>query len=722
MESERLQGDAEEGRYDAYGTVPSGTRPGGARRKLGGGVKCVLLGSTALALFLITALWVKTSLLPSAPSGETQLRITGEELAALPPDVRAALDESVDPCHDFYRFSCGGWEAKTRIPAWQSSWAKQWDGVTTRVEKDTVHALQEDKGPAGTFYRSCMETDRIQKLGGRPLEPWMRESDAVVDRASLVTALARFAVADMNAFFSWWVDADSEDSSVYSFFLAQGGITMPDRSYYLDPSEAMGRHRAAYRTMVENIMLLSGRNGTEARRDADNVMAVETRVARAMTAPAQERDEHGKRMTVAELSAVLPFMDWQAWFKMLGVPDVGTEKGGFMVVKNVGFLRQLDGVMRGLTPGEMRSYLRWQAAYNFAPFLSFKFEDELVRYNHDLYGISHLPPRWRKCYFAASSSMNMEVSKLFVDLSFPESSRAAALEMLREVRAQFNSTLGDKRWMDQGTRDKAKHKLAEMFLEVGHPTAWPPSTFETYGEFGGIKEDSLYGNVVATNAYDVKRTLARLATRVERRRWGSSAATDVNSFYSRKVNGIFIPAGILQPPFYSPEQATARNYGSVGAICGHEMSHGFDDIGREYDADGNRNGWWTPKVVKNFEERASCISGLFSSYSLDGRHVNGKLTLGEAIADSGGVKFSWEAFLARHDPTPEEKRLFFIAMGQTWCQKEKAVSARADLLSDQHPPAKFRVIGTLSQFPPFSDTFRCPVGSPMNPPKRCHLW
>jgi len=318
--------------------------------------------------------------------------------------------------------------------------------------------------------------------------------------------------------------------------------------------------------------------------------------------------------------------------------------------------------------------------------------------------------------------MNMEVSKLFVDQSFPESSRLAALEMLREIRGRFNHTLQHKAWMDEATRAKAVHKLERMFLEVGHPSAWPPSTFETYEAFGGIHEGSLFNNVVATNAYDVQKTLARLTRRVERRRWGSSAATDVNSFYSRKVNGIFIPAGILQPPFYSPEQAVARNYGSVGAICGHEMSHGFDDIGREYDADGNRKGWWTPKVVSNFEARAKCIKDLFSSYELDGRHVNGELTLGEAIADSGGLKFSWEAFLEHHHPSEEEKRLFFIAMGQTWCQKEKPVSARADLLSDQHPPAKFRVIGTLSQFPPFADIFKCPAGSAMNPEKRCHLW
>lgn len=265
------------------------------------------------------------------------------------------------------------------------------------------------------MYRSCINTDIIQTLGGSPLQPWMKAADMIQDHKTLMQALARFAIADMNAFFAWWVDADAVDSSVNSFFIAQGGITMPDMSYYLDKTAAMARHRKAYTTMIKNIMVLSGRNSTEAEEDAENVLAVETLIAAVMTPPADERDEHGKRMTVGELSKLLPFMDWDGWFKMIGTPDIGTEKGGYMVVKNAGFLKQLNSVMEGLSFAEMRSYMRWQAAYNYAPFLSFKFEDELVKYNHDLYGISHLPPRWRKCYFATQrwvSLPSLPMSKL----------------------------------------------------------------------------------------------------------------------------------------------------------------------------------------------------------------------------------------------------------------------------------------------------------------------
>ena len=577
--------------------------------------------------------------------------ISAQELAQLPTDVRVVLNASVDPCDDFYEFACGGWEAATTIPSWQSSWAKQWDGVTTDVEKKTVAVLEKDKGPAGTFYQSCMDTATVQKLGAAPVKSWLARVELVKDHASLVQGLAAFAVADMTAFFGWWVDADSEDSSLNSFFVAQGGITMPDRSYYLDPSLRMARHRRTYNTMIVNIMVLSGRTKAQAMQDAANVLEIEMALARAMKPDDEERDEHGKRISVADMSALMPTIDWPMFLKILGTPHVGTRAGGFLVVKNQGYLKAVDALLKGTTDfAKIRSYLRWQAVYSFAPYLSYPFEDELVTYNNDLYGISVLPPRWRKCYFATGEAMDMAVSKLFVDEYFPDAARESALEMLTQIRGHLNASILSRTWMDAAAKGKAVEKLRHMFLEVGRPGTWPPSTFETYSRWGGIKANAFFDNVVATNSYDVAKTIARLGKPIDRRRWGSSSCTDVNSYYSRKVNGIFIPAGILQPPFYSPTQAVARNYGSVGCICGHEMTHGFDDVGREYDANGNRNGWWSPAVVRKFKAHAQCISTLFSSFSEYGQHVNGKLTLGEAIADSGGLKFSWQSFVEHENP------------------------------------------------------------------------
>jgi len=648
--------------------------------------------------------------------------LNSDDLAYFPDDVISSLNTSVDPCVDFYQYSCGGWAANSTIPSYQPAWAKQWDGVTKHVESLTIGLLEKDKGPAGRFFRSCMDMATIQKLGAAPLQPWLAKVAKVTDHDTLSQSLVEMAISDMNVFWSWWVDSDSEDASIYSFFLAQGGITMPDRDYYLKDTADMRLHRTRYKEMSQAILQLAGLSAKEAATDVANSLEVETAIAQAMTPRDQERNEHGKRYSLAQLAALCPAVDWEGWFAGIGLKGVGTKKVGYLVVKNADFLAQISKIMKTIGMEKIRSYMRFQIVYSYAPFLDLRFEDVLLKWNKNLYGITVLPPRRKKCYFSTTGAMDMPVSKLFVDAYFPEASRQAALKMLHEIRDVFNTTLQHKSWMDPVTRGKAVHKLGEMFMEVGHPTVWPPATFQTFEKYGGIHENRYFDNCVTTNLWDVRNTLAKMGGKVDKRKWGDSSATDVNSYYNRKVNGIFIPAGILQQPFYARDQPVARSYGSVGAICGHEMTHGFDDVGREYDGDGNRNGWWTAKVVSNFKARAQCISDLFSSYEMYGEHVNGKLTLGESIADSGGLKFAWEAFVKKHAPDDSEKRLFFVAMGQTWCEKTREKSAKASILTDEHPPNKFRVIGTLSQFPPFAEAYQCKPGAPMAPVKRCHLW
>mmetsp|Transcript_38005 Transcript_38005/g.86576 ORF Transcript_38005/g.86576 Transcript_38005/m.86576 type:complete len:752 (-) Transcript_38005:59-2314(-) len=645
-----------------------------------------------------------------------------EDRTAFPEDVLSAINASMDPCDDFYEYSCGAWIANVTIPSFQPSWARQWDGVTDAVQDDTVSLLEKDAGPAGMLFRSCMDEKAIDKAGATPLLAWVKSIDKIVDHASLQSALIQFAIADLNIFWSWWVDADSEDSGLNSFFLAQGGTTMPDRSYYLDKTPEMEGHRAAYRVMAVKLLTLVGRSEEEAKQDTDALMQVETALAAAQSTRTEARDEHGVRISPDDFYKELPEVDWKGWLAGLGVKNLGTQGGGFLVVRNLKFLKTVSKMISTMGLESIRAYMRFQLVHSYAPMMDHRFEEALLAYNKDLYGISVLPPRKRKCFFTAESVLDMRVSKLFTDSFLLPEARNAALEMLSEIRDQFNASLQTKEWMDEAARTKGVAKLQKMFLEVGYPTEWPSSTFEDFKEFGGITAKSFFDNRLAANAYLVKHTLAKMGTKVKRRNWGGSSATDVNSFYNRKVNGIFIPAGILQPHFYAPAQAPARNYGSVGAICGHEMTHGFDDVGSEYDGDGNRNGWWSPTVVAAFKERAKCISDLFSSYEMYGAHVNGKLTLGEAIADSGGLKYAWESFVKRHSPSESDKRLFFVAMGQTWCSKVDRKGARASILTDEHPPEKFRVIGTLSQFAPFGEAFSCPIGSAMNPVSKCHLW
>jgi putative endopeptidase len=661
-------------------------------------------------------------------SGVTALQETVEDFipqedrSAFPEDVLAAINASANPCDDFYEYSCGAWIANTTIPSFQPSWAKQWDGVNDEVQDDVVELLKEDKGPAGKMFRSCMDVDAIDKAGAGPILAWVKSVDKIVDRESLDRALVEFAIADLNVFWSWWVDADSVDSTINSFFLAEGGTTMPDRSYYLDKTEEMKGHRAAYRKLAQTLLTLAGRSPEEAKQDTEQMLQIETALAKAQSTNAAARDEHGERVSPEEFYRMVPEINWKGWFDGLGLQGLGTQKGGYLVVRQVKFLKAVSEILSTSSMSNIRAYMRWKLVHSYAPTLSIEFEDALLAYNKELVGISVLPPRVRKCYFTTEGAMDMRVSKLFTDKYLQPEARDAALEMLSEIRDQFNASLRTKTWMDEAARTKGVEKLEKMFLEVGYPTVWPPSTTQDYKEFGGVSEASFFDNRLSTNAYMVKHTLAKMGKKVHRRNWGSSSAVDVNSYYNRKVNGIFIPAGILQPHFYSPSQAPARNYGSVGAICGHEMTHGFDDVGSEYDGDGNRNGWWSAGTVAAFKERAKCIEDLFSSYELYGAHVNGKLTLGEAIADAGGVKYAWESFVKRHAPSESDKRLFFVAMGQTWCSKVARKGARESILTDEHPPEKFRVIGTLSQFAPFGEAFGCPAGAPMNPESKCHLW
>ncbi len=333
----------------------------------------------------------------------------------------SAINASADPCEDFYEFACGGWQNETQIPSWQSGWAKQvglvpirrqhlvrsavialpltawklmfvcvracvyvctqWDGVTSNVENVTIDLLQKDQGPAGRFYRSCMDTDTIQKLGAQPVQPWLQAVDKITDHATLMQALVQFAIADINVFWSWWVDADSLDSSIYSFFIAQGGISMPDQTYYTEQTAEMQGHRDAYMKLIKDIMILSGRTESQAQKDADNTMDLETAIAKSMTSRAEERDEHGKRMTLEELQTMSPSIDWSFFLAGVGAPRVGMpppNSGGFLVVKNEGFFKKLDAIISDIGLDKIKSYLRWQAVYNYAPFLDFNYEHKLL--------------------------------------------------------------------------------------------------------------------------------------------------------------------------------------------------------------------------------------------------------------------------------------------------------------------------------------------------------
>jgi len=443
----------------------------------------------------------------------------------------------------------------------------------------------------------------------------------------------------------------------------------------------------------------------------------------------------------------VPSWDWSQWLTRLsqcsepfaGMPQlckedhvsvakVGTPEGKKLYIRNRGYFEKLDKFLGEQSLEGIKAEMRWNIIKDSASSLSTEFQDSLLVWYKDLYGVQHKSPRPRKCYYSATSSVGWASAHLYSDKLFNHANIGAAKKMLEEIRTEFHKSIPHADWMSEESRKAAQNKLTKMFFEVGVPTdrdgnlKWPHRANALVGMLGSDGGDYFKNGMISTRV-SIERSFEKLDERVQRDSWGSSTPLEVNAFYGPKANGLWIPAGILQAPFFDAGHQDAQNYGSVGTILGHEMSHAFDDDGSQYDAEGQLRDWWDAKTVAGFKERSGCISKVFDKYKVLDKSVNGKLTLGEDIADAGGLKFSYRALTAK-PRTDEEKRLFFTSFAQTWCEVDRKKSAVTSVLTDEHAPGKFRVIGALTQFKPFQDAFQCPDGSPMAPKDstRCHLW
>ena len=635
----------------------------------------------------------------------------------------ANIDASVKPTQDFFQYAVGAWTKRTAIPAEYERYGvdQEIDARTHRILREILQSAAAAKAAPGSetrkvgdFYASGMDEAGIEAQGLAPLKPLFARIDGVKDAASLAAVLADFHRRGAPAGFAFSVEQDDKESSRYSIVLGQGGLGLPDRDYYLKDDPKSKELLAAYRAHVARMLTLAASNG----KDADRILALETRLAKASMSRVEQRDPNAiyHAMTPGQLKAAAPGFPADLYLKALGVPSPDR-----LVVRQPAFLAELGRMMQEVPADQWRIYLRWHLLRAAASGLPRAFEQEAFAfYGTRLQGTTTQHPRWKRVMFAADRGLGEALGKLYVQRAFPASSKAKVLEMVENLRAALKSRIQGLEWMTPGTKAKAQEKLAAMRVKIGYPDAW-----RDYAGLG-VKRQAYVLNLLETRRFEFQRRLDRLGRPIDRNEWEMTPQTN-NAYYSPTMNEIVFPAGILQPPYFDATADDAVNYGNIGATIGHEMTHGFDDEGRQFDAEGNLRSWWTAEDEKAYNARAELVVKQFDAFeALPGLRLNGKLTLGENIADLGGLKIAWDAWKLSQKGkppvgkiegfTPEQR--FFLGYAETWRTLTREQAARLRVVTDPHSPAKFRVNGPLANLPEFWEAFGCQDGDPMKRPAK----
>ncbi len=659
-------------------------------------------------------------------------------LAALPYtpglDVRA-MDRGADPCSDFYRYACGGWKRDHPIPPDQASWDVYrklahdnrrflW-GILRNLARGSAGGalLDGTQRKLGDYFAACMDEDAVERRGAAALAPWLAAIDAMRSPRELAPVLAKLQLAtgDGGLFFALYPGQDYGDARRVIAFADAGGLGLPDRDYYVRDDEAMRNMRLRYAHHVARMFALLGDPPEVARREAGTVLAIETALARATLAPVEQRDPHRlfHRMDRRALAALAPAFDWDAYLRALGRPRLATFN-----VTQPGFFRALSGQLATRDLDEIQTYLRWHAASAAAPYLS----DAFVRENFDFYGrtlhgIPRLAPRWRRCVSLVDGQLGEALGKEFVRRAFTSRRKARVRKMAREIEDAMAREIAALGWMGPETKRFALAKLRAVVNKIGYPDRW-----RDYGPLV-VRRHDFFGNVERAGRFESRRQLRKIGRPVDREEWEMTPPT-VNAYYDPQLNTVNFPAGVLQPPLYDPRMDAAPNYGNTGGTIGHELTHGFDDEGRKFDAHGDLRDWWTARDARAFESRAQCVVDQYAGYVVvDDIHVNSRLTEGEDIADLGGLVLAWSAWQAsggdrgagpRDGLTPQQR--FFVGYAQWACENDRPENQRVKATTDPHSPAPYRVNGVVANMPEFARAFSCKAGAPLAPAKRCRVW
>jgi predicted metalloendopeptidase len=644
-----------------------------------------------------------------------------------------AIDKSADPCQNFYQYACGNWQKSNPIPGDQSRWG-QFNKleennklvlyqILTNAAKPGKHSPIEQK--VGDYFGACMDTKTIDARGVAPLKSELDQIGKISTRPQLIEEIANLQQDGVRALLSFYSLADMHDATMQVANIDQGGITLPDRDNYLKDDAADKDIREKYLVHVQKMFELAGDDAENAKKEAQTVMTLETALAKANMDRTQRRDPKN-RDHMTELAAIekdAPNFELARFFEAAKAPAFSKVN-----VANPEFFKQVNELLASAPVGDWKVYLRWKAIHSAAPLLTDNFVNEDFNFfNATLRGQKELAPRWKRCVEYTDGELGEALGQLYVEKVFGKEQKERTQKMVKAIEDAMNDDLHSLEWMTPETKKAAFVKLEAIVNNIGYPEKWR--------DYRSVKvtRDDFFGNTQRADYFEVHRTWNKIGKPTDKKEWSMTPPT-VNAYYSPSRNDINFPAGILQSPFYGRTADDAVNFGGIGVVIGHELTHGFDDQGRKFDAQGNLRDWWTAADGTAFEERASCIADEYSSFvsvkDENGEvHLNGRLTLGENTADNGGLRLAYAALmkimnndLSKQTDGYTAAQRFFLSYAQVWCQNITPQEARRRAMIDPHSPGEWRANGAVRNFDQFYKAFGCKTGQPMVPANACRVW
>jgi putative endopeptidase len=642
------------------------------------------------------------------------------------------MDKSAQACTDFFQFANGTWMKDTKIPASESRWGsfnilaennrELLKEILETASADASSEKGSDKQLIGDFYYSCVSEDAIERAGARPLMPYLREIEKIRSREDLIKEIARLHNMGVGVVFGFGGGPDLKDSKMNIANAGQGGLSMPNKDYYVDGSPKFQENRDKFREYMKTMFMLLGANEEDARKEAFTVMRIQTELAYASLRRVELRDPDKRynKVSMDEANAITPNFSWNEYMAARGSAQVDAFNIG-----QPDFFKAFDSMLGKISVGEWKTYLKWMAIDDAAPLLSKQFRDaNFDFYGKYLQGRKEQQARWKQCVQATDGNVGEALGQEYVKKAFKPDARQRMEELIDNLFTAMRNRIDNLEWMSDETKTQALAKLLTFKRKIGYPD-------ELRGYKGlSIERGSYVDNSLRSAQFQIKRNLEDIGKPVDPSRWFMTPPT-VNAYYTPLQNEIVFPAGILQPPFFNAEADDAINYGSIGAVIGHEITHGFDDQGSRFDADGNLKMWWTDDDRKKFDERAACVANQFSGYEVQPKlFMDGKLTLGENIADLGGMTIAYDAFMesmkenGRQEDidgfTPEQR--FFLGWAQVWATKATDEFERLQVSTDPHAVARWRVNGPLSNMPQFVSAFNCKTNDDMIKKDACQIW